>query len=202
MTIICFGDSITSAKNFAEGDRWPTVLQFRLNQWEPETYKVYNRGIGGNTTAQGLERMDEDVLPFLPGIVLVQFGFNDSNIRPWCRVPRVGVAEYRKNMREIHRIVTAHQSRCIFIINHLTDRTGDAHVMPNGQIYNTNFAPYNIAVKQVAADLNAPTIDLPQIMQTQNISIDSLVSEDRLHLSVQGNHRYAAMVFDRLKSLL
>ena len=202
MNIICFGDSITSAKDFAEGDRWPTILQFTLNAWRPGKYKVYNRGIGGNTSAQGLERVEEDVLPYLPGMLLVQFGFNDSNIRPWSQVPRVGVEDYRNNLREFHRIAAIHQSECVFIINHLIARNGETHRMPNGETYNTNFAPYNEAVKQVAERLNAPTIDLPQIMQAQNVSVDSLVSDDGLHLSVEGNHLYAGMVFEGLKHLL
>jgi lysophospholipase L1-like esterase len=202
MNIICFGDSITSAKDFAEGDRWPTILQFTLNAWQPGKYKVYNRGVGGNTTAQGLERVEEDVLPYLPGMLLVQFGFNDSNIRPWSKVSRVGVEDYKKNLQEFHRIAVTYQSRCVFIVNHLIARNGDSHRMPNGETYNINFAPYNKVVKQVAEKLNAPTIDLPQIMQVQGVSANSLVSDDGLHLSVEGNHLYAWMVFEGLKHLL
>lgn len=200
MNIICFGDSITSAKDFAEGDRWPTILQFKLNAWRPDIYKVYNRGIGGNTTAQGLERMEEDVLPYLPGLLLIQFGFNDSNIRPWSQVSRVGIEDYQKNLREFQRIAAAHQSQCVFIINHLIARNGDTHRMPNGENYNTNFAPYDQAIRQVVENLKAPAIDLPRLMQEQHVSIDSLVSEDGLHLSIAGNHRYAEMVFTALQT--
>jgi lysophospholipase L1-like esterase len=202
MNIVCFGDSITHARAFAEGDRWPTVLQFKLNGWQPEEYKVYNRGIGGNTTAQGLERMNEDVLPYLPGVLLVQFGFNDSNIRPWSQVSRVGLEDYRQNLREFQRIAAVHQSQCIFIVNHSPARDADEHRAPNGKTYSANFAPYNEAVRQVAQELGAPTIDLPRIMQEREIDIHALVSEDGAHLSVEGNHLYADMVFARLKQIL
>jgi lysophospholipase L1-like esterase len=200
--IVCFGDSITHARAFAEGDRWPTILQFKLNAWRPGAYKVYNRGIGGNTTAQGLERVADDVLPYLPGFLLVQFGFNDSNIRPWSRVSRVGLEDYRKNLREFHRIAAAHESRCAFIVNHPPARDTDEYLAPNGKTYSANFAPYNEAVRQVAEELDAPTIDLPRIMQERQIAILSLVSEDGAHLSVEGNHIYADMVFERLKHIL
>jgi lysophospholipase L1-like esterase len=202
MNIICFGDSITHARAFAEGDRWPTILQFKLNAWQPGKYKVYNRGIGGNTTAQGLERVNEDVLPYLPGLLLVQFGFNDSNIRPWSQVSRVGLEDYRKNLREFHRIATAHESQCAFIVNHSPARDTEENLAPNGKTYSANFAPYNVAVRQVAEELIAPTIDLPRIMQERQIDIHALVSEDGAHLSVEGNHLYADMVFERLKHLL
>ena len=202
MNIVCFGDSITHARAFAEGDRWPTILQFKLNGWQPGAYKVYNRGIGGNTTAQGLERMNEDVLPYLPGVLLVQFGFNDSNIRPWSRVSRVGLEDYVKNLREFQRIAAAHQSQCIFIVNHSPARDAEEHCAPNGKTYSANFAPYNEAVRQIAQELGTPTIDLPRIMQEQQISIQALVSEDGAHLSIEGNHLYADMVFEDLKHLL
>jgi len=202
MNIVCFGDSITHARAFAEGDRWPTILQFKLDVWQPGAYKVYNRGIGGNTTAQGLERVAEDVLPYLPGFLLVQFGFNDSNIRPWSRVSRVGLEDYRKNLREFHRIAAAHESQCAFIVNHLPARDTDKHIAPNGKTYNANFAPYNEAVSQVAEALGAPTINLPRIIQERRIDTHSLVSEDGAHLTIEGNHLYADMVFERLQGLL
>jgi lysophospholipase L1-like esterase len=202
MNIVCLGDSITHARAFAEGDRWPTILQFKLNAWQPGAYKVYNRGIGGNTTAQGLERVDEDVLPYLPGCLLVQFGFNDSNIRPWSQVSRVGLEDYRKNLQEFHRIAAAHESVCTFIVNHLPARNTEDHIAPNGKTYSANFAPYNVAARQVAEALGAPTIDLPHIMQERRIETHALVSEDGAHLSVEGNHLYAGMVFDRLKQIL
>jgi lysophospholipase L1-like esterase len=163
---------------------------------------VYNRGIGGNTTAQGLERVNEDVLPYLPGFLLVQFGFNDCNIRPWSRVSRVGLEDYRKNLREFHRIAAAHESVCAFVVNHSPFRDTEEYLAPNDKTYSANFAPYNEAVRQVAEELDAPTIDLPRIMQEQQIDILSLVSEDGEHLSVEGNHLYADMVFERLKHTL
>jgi lysophospholipase L1-like esterase len=202
MNIVCFGDSITHARAFAEGDRWPTILQSKLEAGQPGRYKVYNRGIGGNTTAQGLERVDEDVLPYLPGFLLVQFGFNDSNIRPWSQVSRVGLEDYRKNLREFHRIAAAHESQCAFIVNHLPARDTEKNIAANGKTYSANFAPYNEAVRQVAKELGVPTIDLPRITQERQIETHALVSEDGVHLSVEGNHLYADMIFERLNCLL
>ena len=81
MNIICFGDSITEAAEVAPTARWPTVLQSKLDEWKPGRFKVHNLGIGGHTSAQGFDRLDEDLLPVLPGLVVVQFGFNDANVR-------------------------------------------------------------------------------------------------------------------------
>ena len=104
MNIICFGDSITEGAEFAKPERWPSVLQSKLDSGQMGRFKVYNRGVGGDTTACGFDRLDTDVLPLLPGLLLVQFGFNDANVRDWAVVPRVGLQEFKKNLREFHRI--------------------------------------------------------------------------------------------------
>ena len=87
--IICFGDSITQCQGFAEADRWTARLAFLLEKKLPGQWEVYNRGVGGNTTAMALDRFQTDVLPLLPGFVIIEFGINDAYVLPWCRTPRV-----------------------------------------------------------------------------------------------------------------
>lgn len=200
MNIVCFGDSITQAVNFCEGDRWPTILQRKLDEWRPGAYKVYNRGVGGETSTEGLDRFETDVLPLLPAIVLVEFGFNDSYVRPWSKRPRVGLAEFKANLREIHRVVRARKGRCVFIVNHTTGKVGTTG--GNGRTHNANIARHNAAIAQVAKALNAPFIDLPALMKRRKVAVERFVCEDNLHLSVEGNHIYADLVFESLTPLL
>ena len=84
--VICFGDSITHAQDCAEADRWTTQLAFQLEQASPGRFEVFNRGIGGNTTALGLDRIQNDVISLLPGLVLIEFGINDSYVFPWAKI--------------------------------------------------------------------------------------------------------------------
>ncbi len=200
MNIICFGDSITHARAFAEADRWPKIVQFELNKWQDGQYAVYNRGQGGHTTAQGFDRLPDDVIPYLPGLLLVEFGLNDANVRDWAKVPRVGLAEYEKNLREFHRIAHAHNGQCVFIINHsILERPNR---QANGKTYYANFQPYNQALRRVAQELNAPSIDLPLMMQQRQIDLPRFVVQDGVHLTVEGNHLYADMVLEKLKDIL
>ena len=83
MRILCFGDSITHALGFAECDRWPNILQSLMDQWRPDCYQIHNLGVGGETTAHGLDRFTEQILPLLPGVVIIEFGFNDDESRIW-----------------------------------------------------------------------------------------------------------------------
>jgi lysophospholipase L1-like esterase len=200
MNIVCFGDSITHAGGLAERDRWPGILQAKLNEWKPGKFAVYNRGIGGHTTAQGFDRFRTDVLPLLPAVVLVQFGFNDSYVPDWSRKPRVGVDEYKANLRELHRTIRAHKGKCVLIVNHtigrLNLRAGD------GRTYNSNLAPYNPAVRATAKALKARTIDLPAMMKKRKVVLKKFLTKDMVHLSAEGNHIYADMVFEALTTIL
>jgi len=199
LNIICFGDSITHGRAFAEGDRWPNIVQFKLNDWKGSEYKVYNKGQGGHTTAQGFDRLPDDVIPYLPGLLLVEFGLNDANVRDWARTPRVGLAEYEKNLREFHRIAHAHHGQCVFIVNHtILERPA---LQANGQTYYANFQPYNQTVRRVAQDLGAPMIDLPLMMHERGIDLTQFVVEDGVHLTIEGNHLYAEMVLEALQDI-
>ncbi len=203
MNIVCFGDSITHAGGYAEGDRWPTILHAKLNEWKPGAFGVHNRGIGGNTTAQALDRFADDVVPLLPAVVLLEFGLNDGNVFNWSKKSRVGLDEFKANLRELHRAVRARKGTCVFIVNHTI---GTMNMKGgNGKSYNTNFAPYNPAIRRVAAELDAPMIDLPAMMRKRKVDLDAFLAEhpdDNLHLSPRGNHTYADMVFEALKTLL
>ena len=199
MNIVCFGDSITHAHGFAEGDRWPTILYNLLEQWRPGAYQLYNCGIGGDTTANGLDRVETDLLPLLPATVIVEFGFNDCNVPLYTRNPRVSLDEYRRNLQEIHRIVKAHRGRTVFIVNHPTQATGERG---HGKPYELYFKKYNTAVRQLALKLKAPAIDLPKMIRARKVDLKTFWSEDGLHLSPHGNHIYAELVAARLKEIL
>jgi len=196
--IICFGDSITAGAEFPEVFRWTTVLQELLEAAQPNLFQVHNRGVDGNTTAQGLDRFSGDVLPLLPGLVLVQFGFNDANVADWVRVPRVSLQEFERNMAEFHRAITRENGTCVFIINHsigaVTGKQG------NRKTYNENFLPYNKAIRKLATELKTPCVDLPLLMRQREINLDDFLSLDLLHLSLEANDEYAEMIFETLKS--
>lgn len=196
--IICFGDSITEGAEFPQELRWTTLLQGLLNQSEPDLFTVHNRGIGGNTTAQGLDRFASDVLPLLPGLVLVQFGFNDANIPDWSGISRVSVQEFERNLTEFHQVITDKNGTCVFVINHTIGAVPGKQ--GNGKTYNENFLPYNDLIRSLSSELKTPCIDLPLLMRQREIDLDLFLSLDLLHLSVEANEIYADMIYEILKS--
>lgn len=200
MNIICFGDSITEGAEFGASERWPARLQRALERSRAGEWRVHNRGVGGDTTARAFDRFDSDVLPLLPGWLLLQFGFNDANVRDWTRVPRVGVAEFEKNLREFHRLAGAQGGHCVFIVNHTVAAV--AGRQGNGCSYVENHAPYERALRALAEELTAPLIDLPRMMRSRDVVLADFVTADGIHLSMPGNALYADMVSEALMGLL
>ena len=194
LNIICFGDSITEGGDFEQAKRWTSLLQARLDETYPEAYRVINKGISGNTSAQGFDRFCDDVLPYFPGLLLVEFGFNDANVKDWTIEPRVSLGEFVRNLREFHRIATAKNTSCVFVLNHSIADVGGRQ--GNGLTYNQNLLPYDQAVITLAEELKAKVIDLPGMMIAKETPLNEYLSDDNLHLSEAGNKHYAQMVFD------
>ena len=199
INIICFGDSITEGAEFPVNARWTSLLQNKLDEAKPDTFKVHNRGIGGNTSAQGFDRFWSDVMPLLPGVLCIQFGFNDANVKDFSIVPRVSLAEFEKNLREFHRIAKDNNSLPVFILNHTIGEVDGNQ--GNGKSYNENMQPYDNAIREIANDLKAELIDVPLQMTLRNVDVDEFVSGDKLHLSIGANHIYADIIFSGLNQI-
>jgi len=199
INIICFGDSITEGAEFPVNARWTSLLQKKLDEVKPDVFEVHNRGIGGNTTAQGFDRFYSDVLPLLPGVLLIQFGFNDANVKDFSIIQRVGLAEFEKNLREFHRIAVNNNSVPVFILNHIIGEVDGKQ--GNGITYNENFAPYNETIRKIAIDLDTTLIDLPMQMMIKDIKVKDFVAGDQIHLSLSANRLYADMIYSGLNGI-
>lgn len=90
--IACFGDSLTAGYGVEEESSYPANLQRTLDA-AGYRYRVVNLGISGETTKDGLARVDR-VLSIKPAIVVVEFGGNDG-------LRGVPVASSRSNLDSI-----------------------------------------------------------------------------------------------------
>jgi len=69
--IIAFGDSLTEGKGAGREHAYPAILSQKIG------VRIFNQGISGNTTENGLKRLKRDVLDHDPKIVLLGLGAND-----------------------------------------------------------------------------------------------------------------------------
>src|SRR5688500_9397236 len=89
--VVAFGDSITNDRARKKWPHWTAVLKERFG------LELINAGVNGNTTAQGLARMDRDVLAHEPDFVLISFGMNDHAMRSRNQ-PKVPIDAFEKNL--------------------------------------------------------------------------------------------------------
>jgi len=69
--IVCFGDSLTFGYGAEPNEAYPEVLSKMIN------IPVINAGIDGDTSVEGLKRLETDVLGREPLLVIIEFGGND-----------------------------------------------------------------------------------------------------------------------------
>lgn len=94
-TIVCLGDSVTGVYYHTGGRRaYPEMLKTAIRTTHPNAnVQVINAGISGHTTANGLQRLDNDVLRHKPTLVTISFGLND--------MVRVPADQFRANLEQL-----------------------------------------------------------------------------------------------------
>jgi acyl-CoA thioesterase-1 len=95
--IVAFGDSITAGGNASRTNlifwqRWADELQ---RKYPRARITAVNGATGGDTTVQGLQRLQAKVLDAKPDLVLIGFGMNDNN------VGSVPLPEFKNNLKEM-----------------------------------------------------------------------------------------------------
>ncbi len=163
--IICFGDSLTEGYGAKPGEDYPTVLAKLLGQ------PVINAGISGNTSRQGLERIQSDVLDKDPKLVIVQFGANDF----FHKIPKT---ETRDNLDQIV----------------LKIQEKGAMVAIAGVRIGLLVDEYAEAFEQVANDRKC--IYIPNIIK--DIFTDPSKKSDELHPNALGYSIIAQRVYERI----
>jgi acyl-CoA thioesterase I len=176
--IVCFGDSLTAGYGTEPGHSYPDYLQQILDS-RGYGYRVINQGVNGNTTQDGVRRLN-DVLAGHPEIVVVEFGGNDKlNGLP----------------------VSATQTNLDQIISTL--QTAGVKVALTG-IKLEDYPPeyirdFNDALVQTAKKYAIPF--LPSLL----IHVDTVpnaMQDDHTHATAAGNKLVAENVFQLLKPLL
>ena len=111
-TIVCFGDSLTYGHGADSIETsFPMILQKKI------IIPVINSGVNDDTTADGLKRIQKDVLDHNPVIVLIDFGGNDL----YNSKPKLSIREIENNFKEMIRILD-NGNREIYIIRYFNNQ--------------------------------------------------------------------------------
>ena len=71
-TVVFLGDSITAARTYGK-----IIENYTLLRFPDRKVRFINAGVGGDTAAGGLRRLDRDVFAHKPTVLLVAYGVND-----------------------------------------------------------------------------------------------------------------------------
>lgn len=116
--VVAFGDSITLGYGVPSTSNWVARLQSRFG------LVMVNAGVSGNTSAQGLARIQTDVLNQNPNFVIINFGMND-HVMTNPNAPKVNQSQFRANLHTmVDRVRAIHAIPILVTANYIIE--GDA----------------------------------------------------------------------------
>jgi lysophospholipase L1-like esterase len=207
ITLVGFGDSITQAiVELKEEDRWLTMLQKSLQgKFADIDIAVVNSGVGGNTSREGLARIEKEVIAYQPDFVLIEFGGNDATYEEHRHVT---LKEFEANLAEMVQILTrktpAHGVLMTFtpIINEWHGYGSHEFYKPLG--LDGYIEQYRSLTRTFAAQHNLPLIDIDQAMRTAMAKErpEKFILKDGAHLTPSGCRILADTIFPVLCDMI
>ena len=177
--IVAFGDSLTAGFGADVGDSYPDYLEKDLNA-KGFHYQVINQGISGNTTKDGVDRL-QDALEVKPVLVIVAFGGNDG-------LRGLPIATTRDNLD--HIVATLQQAGVKVVLGGIT-------LPPNyGKDYIHQF---NQTYQLLAAKYHVPL--LPFLLQGV-YGVAGGMQADGIHATDEGNAQVARNLLPLITPLL
>ncbi len=174
--IVTFGDSLTAG---VAGRSYPDDLQGLLDQ-NGFKFRVDNQGVSGDTTTDGLARID-NVLAEHPALVILEFGGNDG-------LRGIPVEATRKNLQEmIERLKNAH-IRLVLLGITLPPNYGPEYVKP-----------FTAMFPELAKQYQVPYMPFLLLHIYQN---RDLMQPDGIHPNGEGNKIVARDVFELIRPIL
>jgi hypothetical protein len=142
---------------------------------------MINAGISGNTTSQGLARMQRDVLAHRPQLVVVMYGMND--------VVRTEPDRFRANLREI--VERSRESGAAVVLS-----TPNS-VYPNAPRPMARLGQFAQIVRDVAADLSVRLADCfsaYEDLRREDVTEWRLLMSETIHPGMNGHKKFAEVI--------
>jgi acyl-CoA thioesterase I len=177
--IIAFGDSLTAGYGADPGDSYPDYLQKDLDA-KGYHYQVLNQGISGNTSKDGVDRL-EDALRLKPVLVIVAFGGNDG-------LRGLPIASTRANLDRIVSTLLNSGAKVVLGGITLPPNYGPDYIRQFNQTYALLAAKYHVPV-------------LPFLLENV-YGVEGGMQADGIHATDQGNEQVAKNLLPLIAPLL
>ncbi|MCK9477929.1 MAG: GDSL-type esterase/lipase family protein [Firmicutes bacterium] len=207
LKIIAFGDSITQGSALTtDMKNWTELLSERYGT------EIINAGVAGNSSAQGLARLERDVLSLRPDLVIINFGMNDSVLDG----PHyVAVSQFADNITQIVEEIRKAGAMPVLVTpnpiiegnetSYYYSRHNKAVFTPYGGAQ-TVLNTYVQCIREIAKGTGTPLADVNREWRNYN-SFDLLITlknsdkDDGVHPCAAGAELYARIIGDVLYNL-
>jgi len=177
--VVCFGDSLTAGYGTEAGQTYPDYLQADLDT-RGYTYRVVNAGISGNTTKDGVERVNS-IVAMKPAVVVVEFGGNDG-------LRGLRIEDTRANLDKILEILKASGTKIVLAGITLPPDYGPDYIKQ-----------FNATYALLAQKYRVPM--LPFLLKDV-FGVEGMMQSDRTHATANGNKIVAHNVLPLVTPLL
>ena len=161
-TILIVGDSLSSAYGMGIEQGWTSLLQERLRNNE-HPHDIVNISVSGETTLQGLNRLDAALQRYTPEIVIVELGGNDGlRAQP--------ATEIQSNLGEILRKVREFGAKALLAGMRMPPNYGPVYTEAFDNIYPSLAQTFKIPL--IPFFLEGVATD-PELMQADGIHPNS-----------------------------
>ncbi len=169
--IAFFGDSLMAARHWGAHASYPDIIAAYFKKVNP-AMEIINAGIGGHSTVEALQRIDQDILKKNPASTFVMFGANDSLGEKSAQKGFTAEAFRRRTAK----IVTKLQQEKIHAIL--------MTLVATPVLQGPQFVRYSDTIRKVAHAAHTPVIDI--FAKTQALPPETFLACDNLHLSTAG----------------
>lgn len=174
--IVTFGDSLTQG---VAGRSYPDYLQDLLER-NGYRYRIDNQGVSGDTSSDGLARID-NVVAVHPALVILEFGGNDG-------LRGLPIEATRKNLEEM--ISRLKRAKIPLVLAGIT-------LPPN---YGPDYVkPFTAMFPELAKEYHVKLLPFLLVHVYQN---PGMMQPDGIHPNGAGNEVVAKDVFDLIRPLL
>ncbi len=178
LTIVAFGDSLTSGHKLPQKDAYPAVIQKKLDA-AGLPFTIVNQGISGDTTTGALRRLDR-ALAVKPQILIVELGVNDG-------LRGIPVSQVRANLEKILTAAQEQHAQVLLCAMEALPFNGWQYTIEFHRMYEELAAKYNVAL-------------VPFLMNGV-LGNPDLISDDGVHPNAAGARYIADTIWEYLEPM-
>ncbi len=194
LMIMCFGDSITYGYCAEYGTDYVSLFKKKVSDDFPgENITIRNRGVNGESSRDGLARIDNELESYSPDLVIMLFGSNDSAYSSWYHV---GYEEFSHNYDLIISKIKSEGAEIILITPPPVIEDNDVPFIENSVLEG-----YCDIIKEKADKFGLSLIDMNKAFKEHG-ALPELLQWDGIHISTEGYRLFFDTVYKTARPII